>query len=75
EDPATGSAALGLGVYLVASRLVDGDGSTAYSVVQGVEMGRPSRLDCVVTAARGEAVSTRVSGAVVPVATGTIRRP
>jgi trans-2,3-dihydro-3-hydroxyanthranilate isomerase len=75
EDPATGSAALGLGVYLVASRLVDGEGSTAYSVVQGVEMGRPSRLDCVVTAARGEAVSTRVSGAVVPVATGTIRRP
>ncbi|MCW2616729.1 MAG: phenazine biosynthesis protein PhzF family [Frankiales bacterium] len=75
EDPATGSAALGLGAYLVASGLVAGDGETAYEVVQGVEMGRPSRLSCVVTAVDGAAVSCRVSGAVVPVASGRVRVP
>ena len=75
EDPATGSAALGLGAHLVASGLLPGDGETAYDVVQGVEMGRPSRLSCVVTAAAGAAVTVRLSGSVVPVATGRIRRP
>lgn len=75
EDPATGSAALGLGVHLVASGLLPADGETAYEVVQGVDMGRPSRLSCVVTAAGGAAVSVRVTGSVVPVATGTIRVP
>ena len=75
EDPATGSAALGLGVYLVASGLISGEGETAYDVVSGVEMGRPSLLSCVVTAADGAATSCRVSGSVVPVATGRIRRP
>jgi trans-2,3-dihydro-3-hydroxyanthranilate isomerase len=39
EDPATGSAAAALGLYL-ASRL----GSIAVEVRQGVEMGRPSRI-------------------------------
>jgi len=75
EDPATGSAALGLGAYLVASGLLPADGDSAYEVVQGVEMGRPSRLSCVVSAAAGQAVSVRVTGSVVPVAQGRIRRP
>jgi trans-2,3-dihydro-3-hydroxyanthranilate isomerase len=73
EDPATGSAALGLGVHLVASDLLPDGGP--YRVVQGVEMGRPSRLDCAVAASGGRAVSAQVSGSVVPVATGRIRRP
>lgn len=42
EDPATGSAAAGLGVALVAAGLLP-DGGT-YEITQGVEMGRPSRL-------------------------------
>lgn len=75
EDPATGSAALGLGAYLVVSGLLPGDGETAYDVVQGVEMGRPSRLSCVVTVASGSAATVRLSGSVVPVAAGRIRRP
>ncbi len=75
EDPATGSAALGLGVFLVAAELLPGEGSTAYDIVQGVEMGRPSRLSCVVEAADGQAVSVRVTGSVVPVARGWIRPP
>lgn len=73
EDPATGSAALGLGVFLVASGLLPDGGP--YAVRQGVEMGRPSTLECAVTAAGGVASSVQVSGGVVPVATGRIRRP
>ncbi len=42
EDPATGSAAAGLGMALVAAgRLPEGG---RYTITQGVEMGRPSRL-------------------------------
>lgn len=75
EDPATGSAALGLGVWLVASGLVDGDGTTAYTVRQGVELQRPSTLECTVTAAGGTALSVTVTGYVVPVARGEIVAP
>jgi trans-2,3-dihydro-3-hydroxyanthranilate isomerase len=75
EDPATGSAALGLGAWLASAGHVDADGETSYVVVQGVEMGRPSRLECVVRCEAGVAVEGRVKGTVVPVAQGRIRRP
>ncbi|HEV7896602.1 MAG TPA: PhzF family phenazine biosynthesis protein [Planosporangium sp.] len=75
EDPATGSAALGLGVWLVASGLVAGDGTAGYRVLQGAEIHRPSTLGCTVTAAGGVAVSATVSGHVVPVAAGEIAVP
>ncbi len=75
EDPATGSAALGLGVWLVAGGLLAGDGTSAYTVRQGVEMHRPSVLDCTVTAAGGVATTATVSGHVVPVARGEIAVP
>lgn len=73
EDPATGSAALGLGVFLVTSGLLPDGGS--YVVQQGAELGRPSRLECTVQVTGGAPVSASVSGQVVPVATGRIRRP
>jgi trans-2,3-dihydro-3-hydroxyanthranilate isomerase len=75
EDPATGSAALGAGVWLVATGLVDPDGTSSYTVRQGEWMGRPSVLNCTVEAAGGSAVRATVQGAVVPVATGRIRVP
>lgn len=75
EDPATGSAALGLGVWLVSSGLLPADGESAYTVRQGVQMGRPSTLDCAVTAARGAVTSATVAGSVVPIARGTIVVP
>ncbi|PGH43630.1 phenazine biosynthesis protein PhzF [Micromonospora sp. WMMA1996] len=75
EDPATGSAALGLGVWLVASGLLPGEGRSAYAVRQGVEINRPSSLACTVTAAGGTAVGATVSGQVVPVARGEISVP
>jgi trans-2,3-dihydro-3-hydroxyanthranilate isomerase len=75
EDPATGSAALGTGVFLVASGLLAGEGTSSYTIRQGEHMGRPSLLECTVTAAGGRAVAATVRGAVVPVATGRIRVP
>ena len=75
EDPATGSAALALGVHLVVSGLVAADGDTSYDVVQGVEMGRASLLRCTVTAEAGRPLSTQVTGSTVPIARGEIRVP
>jgi trans-2,3-dihydro-3-hydroxyanthranilate isomerase len=75
EDPATGSAALGLGVWLASCGHVASDGETAYVVNQGLEMGRPSRLACVVRCEAGVAVEGRVTGSVVPIGEGHIRRP
>ncbi|NJP35609.1 PhzF family phenazine biosynthesis protein [Micromonospora thermarum] len=75
EDPATGSAALGLGVWLVASGLLPGEGRSSYAVRQGVEINRPSSLGCTVTAAGGTAVGATVSGQVMPVARGEILVP
>src|SRR6266545_1917240 len=66
EDPATGSAALGFGVWLVASGLLPGEDVSAYSIRQGVEMHRPSTLDCTVTAEGGRAIAATVTGRVVP---------
>jgi trans-2,3-dihydro-3-hydroxyanthranilate isomerase len=75
EDPATGSAALGLGVWLVASGLLPGDGHSAYTVHQGIEINRPSLLACTVTAADGAVVGATVSGHVMPIARGEITVP
>ena len=63
EDPATGSAAGPLMAYLGARR-----GAEALKVDQGVEMGRPSRLDCAVEGGR-----VRVAGACVVIADGQVR--
>jgi trans-2,3-dihydro-3-hydroxyanthranilate isomerase len=75
EDPATGSAALGFGVWLVTSGLLPADGTSDYLITQGVEMGRPSTLECTVTAAGGTVTKATVRGAVQPVARGTIMAP
>ncbi len=75
EDPATGSAALGTGVWLVACGLLPGDGTASYTIRQGEKLGRPSVLSCTVTARAGAATTATVRGAVVPVASGRIRVP
>jgi len=75
EDPATGSAALGTGVWLVEAGLLPGEGTSSYVVRQGEKLGRPSVLECTVTASEGTAVSATVRGAVVPIARGRIRVP
>ena len=74
EDPATGSAALGLGVYLAASGLVP-DGTTEYRIQQGAEIGRASTLYGAVTTDGGAISRVTVRGGVVPIATGEITPP
>lgn len=74
EDPATGSAALGFGVWLAASGLVP-DGTTDYRISQGTEIGRPSTLHGTVTHTAGTVGSVTVRGTVHPVATGEITPP
>jgi trans-2,3-dihydro-3-hydroxyanthranilate isomerase len=73
EDPATGSAALGHGVWLVGSGVLPAGG--AYTIHQGAEIGRPSVLTCTVEAVDSRAVRATVAGRVVPVAAGQIRVP
>ena len=75
EDPATGSAALALGVWLAASGLVAADGDHGFTVEQGVEMGRASVLRLRVVTEGGAAVRCLVAGEAVHVANGTIRVP
>jgi trans-2,3-dihydro-3-hydroxyanthranilate isomerase len=75
EDPATGSAALGLGVWLVGAGWLPGAETSAYTVHQGIEMHRPSLLECMVTAADGRATNATVAGHVVPVGSGEISVP
>jgi trans-2,3-dihydro-3-hydroxyanthranilate isomerase len=75
EDPATGSAAIALAGWLVASHIAKGDGETRYTISQGVEMGRPSVLDCDVIAEDGAVTRARVGGRVALVASGQIRIP
>jgi trans-2,3-dihydro-3-hydroxyanthranilate isomerase len=75
EDPATGSAALGLGVWLVATGMLPGDGDAGYTVHQGSEMHRPSTLSCTVSARDGAAIRLTVAGTVVPIARGEIAVP
>ena len=73
EDPATGSAAAGLGMALVASGALPEGGT--YEITQGVEMGRPSRLAGRVEAEAGRAVHCHVAGGVQPIASGEIAVP
>jgi trans-2,3-dihydro-3-hydroxyanthranilate isomerase len=79
EDPATGSAAAGLGVALVAGGFLPEGGR--YRIRQGLEMGRPSLLQGAVeadrsaTGAAAAATRCRVGGQVQPVARGRIGVP
>jgi len=73
EDPATGSAAVGLGIVLAVSGLLADGGD--YTIRQGVEMGRPSTLFGHVDAEQGRATGCEVGGGVVSAAAGTIAIP
>jgi len=69
EDPATGSAGGSLGAYLAQrGRLKPGETLT---IMQGVEMGRPSEIQVEVTSERGKLVP-KVSGSAVRVFEGHI---
>ncbi|HET7329003.1 MAG TPA: PhzF family phenazine biosynthesis protein [Nocardioidaceae bacterium] len=73
EDPATGSAAAGLGLALHEQGLLPEGGR--YVISQGAEVGRPSRLSGRVEVVDGAVVRCRVAGQVAQVASGRIAVP
>ena len=75
EDPATGSAAGGLGAYLVKWHVLPGKRTTEFVIEQGYEMDRPSAIYVEVDVAGGVPSSVRVGGEVVPVMEGVITLP
>lgn len=75
EDPATGSAAGALGCYLVRSGSVQPTDRVARIVVeQGLEIGRPSRIEVEITVGSTNEIShVRVGGRAVTVIEGEVR--
>lgn len=71
EDPATGSASAALAAFRVA-RTPAGDGETQLTILQGEDMGRPSRIELTVRMAGGSVASVVVRGACVPVMRGAL---
>lgn len=73
EDPATGSAAGPLACYMVRHRLVPADRITNFVNLQGVAMGRPSRLHMRIAQDAGGAITrVQVGGKAVRVGEGVI---
>jgi trans-2,3-dihydro-3-hydroxyanthranilate isomerase len=68
EDAATGSAATPLAALLLS---LTKDSERRYELVQGVEMGRPSRLLCSAQRA-ADGIRAKVGGTCVPVLEGTV---
>ena len=71
EDPATGSANAALAGYL-AGISSQRDGTLRWTVDQGVEMGRPSRLELEADKTAGAITAVRVGGHAVMVCEGTL---
>jgi trans-2,3-dihydro-3-hydroxyanthranilate isomerase len=71
EDPATGSACAALAAFL-ALRSETREGTLRWTVDQGVEMGRPSRLELEVDIRKGQLASIRVGGSSVLVSSGKL---
>lgn len=72
EDPATGAACGPLGAYLVTYDLADGHGIVN---MQGVEMGRASRIEIDVTQTGDTITDVQISGSSVYMGTGTFYLP
>ena len=72
EDAATGSAAGPLGCYLVRHRVVPDEGAGSILSLQGVKMGRTSRIHVAVGLEMSEISSVRVGGESVVVGEGTL---
>jgi trans-2,3-dihydro-3-hydroxyanthranilate isomerase len=70
EDPATGIASGPLGSYLVKYGVVPPDRAASIVSLQGVKMGRPSRITIAIDVASGEIANVRVGGRAVLVAEG-----
>jgi trans-2,3-dihydro-3-hydroxyanthranilate isomerase len=72
EDPATGSASGPLGCYLVRHGVVPPDQAGAILSLQGVKMGRPSRVHIAIGLDDGEITRVQVGGEAVLVGEGYV---
>ena len=72
EDPATGAASGPLGAYLLQHRLVTADAARAMISLQGVAMGRPSRVHISIDSDEDRITGVRVGGVSVLVGRGEI---
>jgi trans-2,3-dihydro-3-hydroxyanthranilate isomerase len=71
EDPATGSAATAFAAVLH-ERLRPGEGTHVWRLEQGLEMGRPSRIDLEMDVASGAMTAVRVGGHAVRISEGKL---
>ncbi len=71
EDPATGSAAAPLAGYLALQSAETG--TLEYTMVQGIEMGRPSRIGVLVEKADQAVTAIHVGGTAVVIGEGRLR--
>ena len=73
EDPATGSASGPLGAYLIKYNAVSAKTESRLVSLQGVRMGRPSRIHIALSIRAGVLEEVRVGGEAVIVGDGTVR--
>jgi trans-2,3-dihydro-3-hydroxyanthranilate isomerase len=73
EDPGTGSATGPLGAYLLKYNAVPAKTESRLVSLQGVRMGRPSRLHIALTSGAGVLKEVQVGGEAVVVGEGTLR--
>jgi trans-2,3-dihydro-3-hydroxyanthranilate isomerase len=71
EDPATGSASAALAAFQTTLTPRD-DGTHPFVVMQGEDMGRPSRIEATVRVAAGQPAQVSVGGSCVPVMRGVL---
>lgn len=73
EDPATGAASGPLGAYLLKYKAVSAKTASRLVSLQGVRMGRPSRIHIALSSRAGVLEEVQVGGEAVVVGEGTIR--
>jgi trans-2,3-dihydro-3-hydroxyanthranilate isomerase len=71
EDPATGSANVAL-IGLLAQLSPEPDLRLRKTIAQGIEMGRPSRLEALAEKSAGKVLRTHIGGTCVPMMQGVI---
>ena len=73
EDPATGGASGPLGAYLLRYNVVSAETASRLVSLQGIRMGRPSRIYISLSSRAGVLEEVRVGGEAVVVGDGTVR--
>jgi trans-2,3-dihydro-3-hydroxyanthranilate isomerase len=75
EDPATGLASANFGAYLANNGLIDPAPVATVHLEQGLEIGRPSRIEVTVTKEAGSLSEIRVGGPAVLISEGRFYLP